>query len=414
MGDSDMADVFISYSSSERALAAALAADIAALGYSAWWDHEIVGGSNFRTEIHRELTAARAVVVLWTPASVQSRWVQEEADEALHAGKLVPVRLPELDARQIPLGLRSVQALMRGDGEGLRKALERVCREPASQGATASSRRLRGYSVAIDRRTAPGVSPRCEQATVERWPDEQMLRSASALGMDLRNEVLAVVVDGRAFSGTSSGDELARRTAAGFIDGFTSETSIFGSPRPGCLVHGVWKANAAVGDEIARHPEQAGRCCPFVAAYLYDRDLSWASAGDCALLLWHNGVLSRLNQNHSMGALLDEQAAAGKISAAEARSARNREAQLSGLTGGKIPILDNPDSPLQIETGDWLILATQGLEALSGDEIARSIGAHRNGRPEALARALLDAIDDKRHRHGNNVAIVALRADPAT
>lgn len=97
-----MADVFISYSSTDRELAEALAADCRKKGLSVWWDTSTSAGTNFREEIISQLNAANSVFVIWTPNSIQSQWVLSEAQRALALGKLVPVRSVDLQVQQIP------------------------------------------------------------------------------------------------------------------------------------------------------------------------------------------------------------------------------------------------------------------------------------------------------------------------
>ena len=71
-------------------------------GYSVWWDTELVGGDEFKTVILKELDAAQAVIVIWTPASVSSNWVYSEANRAQAQKKLVTVRSADVDVRLIP------------------------------------------------------------------------------------------------------------------------------------------------------------------------------------------------------------------------------------------------------------------------------------------------------------------------
>lgn len=99
-----MADVFISYSSKDRALAEALARDIEAAGWSVWWDPEIRAGENYRDVILRELDAAKAVVVIWTKNSTKSEWVISEASRAMRKprDRYVAVREDGLDEHDIP------------------------------------------------------------------------------------------------------------------------------------------------------------------------------------------------------------------------------------------------------------------------------------------------------------------------
>ena len=121
-----MADIFISYKSEERALPEALASDLRAAGYSVWWDVDLVGGAAFRAQILEKLNAARAVIVIWTPASVQSEFVLDEADHAKRDGKLIPVRVPELDPRAIPLGHGQTQACLLSDRPRILGALQAI------------------------------------------------------------------------------------------------------------------------------------------------------------------------------------------------------------------------------------------------------------------------------------------------
>lgn len=60
-------------------------------GLKVWWDAVLHSGETFDEVIERNLRAAKAVVVLWSPKSVTSRWVRAEATQADRANKLVPV-----------------------------------------------------------------------------------------------------------------------------------------------------------------------------------------------------------------------------------------------------------------------------------------------------------------------------------
>lgn len=100
-----MADVFISYARVDKSRVAPLVAAIEAQGWSVWWDPEIAAGQMFDDQIESELAAAKCVLVVWTPASVMSRWVRGEAREAADRGILVPVRLEEA---RLPMDVRAL------------------------------------------------------------------------------------------------------------------------------------------------------------------------------------------------------------------------------------------------------------------------------------------------------------------
>jgi adenylate cyclase len=103
-----MARVFLSYAREDVEVARKLASVLADAGQTVWWDHHLHGGANFSNEIDRELKNAEAVMVLWSPASIASAWVQDEAAEGRDSGRLVPATL---DSAKPPLGFRQLQCI---------------------------------------------------------------------------------------------------------------------------------------------------------------------------------------------------------------------------------------------------------------------------------------------------------------
>jgi len=101
-----MADVFVSYSRSDKARVSPLVAAIKAKGWSVWWDPSIAAGQQFDDQIEAELQAASAVLVVWTPTSVASRWVRGEARDAAERDVLVPVRF---ENARLPIDARAIQ-----------------------------------------------------------------------------------------------------------------------------------------------------------------------------------------------------------------------------------------------------------------------------------------------------------------
>lgn len=146
-----MTDVFISYARSNRAAAEALAERLSGLGLTVWWDTELVAGEQFRAAIEEQLRAARAIVVLWSPDAVASRFVVDEADVAAATGKLISVLVDGFTAHQTPIGFRSYQAIPLADERGLDRALQRrglqLCKPQATDAG-------RGDATAAD---APAV-----------------------------------------------------------------------------------------------------------------------------------------------------------------------------------------------------------------------------------------------------------------
>jgi hypothetical protein len=66
-------------------------------GFTVWWDASLRSGETFDEVIEKQLRDAKAVVVLWSPRSVASRWVRAEATLADRRNKLVPAMIEPCD-----------------------------------------------------------------------------------------------------------------------------------------------------------------------------------------------------------------------------------------------------------------------------------------------------------------------------
>ena len=90
-------DIFLSYARTDRAAARMFATAFADEGFSVWWDASLHSGETFDEVIEHQLRNAGAVVVLWSPHSVASRWVRAEATQADRRRKLAPAIIEPCD-----------------------------------------------------------------------------------------------------------------------------------------------------------------------------------------------------------------------------------------------------------------------------------------------------------------------------
>ena len=86
-------DIFLSYNREDQAVARCFADGFAAAGLKVWWDTDLRSGQSYDEVTESALRQAKAVVVLWSPRSVVSRWVRAEATLADRAKTLVPVTI---------------------------------------------------------------------------------------------------------------------------------------------------------------------------------------------------------------------------------------------------------------------------------------------------------------------------------
>jgi len=102
-----MSDIFISYAKEDLQWIRSLVEALEAQGWSVFWDRTIPSGKTWREFIGKGLRDARCVVVAWSKTSIESEWVQEEADEGRERGILHPILIDDV---RPPLGFRAIQA----------------------------------------------------------------------------------------------------------------------------------------------------------------------------------------------------------------------------------------------------------------------------------------------------------------
>jgi TolB-like protein len=88
-----MADIFLSYSRQDQATARRFAEGLEREGFTVWWDQALSAGEAFDRVTEKALDEAKAVVVLWSKKSVESRWVRAEATLAHTNNRLVPAMI---------------------------------------------------------------------------------------------------------------------------------------------------------------------------------------------------------------------------------------------------------------------------------------------------------------------------------
>jgi adenylate cyclase len=119
--ESRLPDIFLSYSREDQVTARRFAEGFERDGLNVWWDATLRSGEAYDEVTEKALRDARAVVVLWSKASVASRWVRAEATLADRNKTLVPVMIESCE-RPIMFELTQSADLGHWDGGPADKA----------------------------------------------------------------------------------------------------------------------------------------------------------------------------------------------------------------------------------------------------------------------------------------------------
>lgn len=217
------------------------------------------------------------------------------------------------------------------------------------------------------------------------------------------DQVVAVLADGM---GGHAGGALASRMACEtFIKAYVS---CEGSSRER-LVEALQAANEAIAATVEANPLLAGMGSTLVGVTFGEEGVQWVSVGDSPLMLYRRGEIAFLNEDHSLAPELDRLAQSGEISVEEAKRDPRRHMLRSAVTGDEIDLVDVSRRPLQIEPGDYIILASDGLQTLDPSDVERIVKAYASDGASAVANALIRAVEAVRDPHQDNATVIAVR-----
>jgi protein phosphatase len=162
---------------------------------------------------------------------------------------------------------------------------------------------------------------------------------------------------------------------------------------------------------VEHTPDLDGWGCTRVGAAIGRDGIDWVSVGDSPMFLIRRGEVFLLNEDHSLAPEIDKLAAAGKMSWEDAQADPRRHFLRSALTGSDLDLVDR--SRLALEPGDVVLIASDGIQTLSRHNILEVVEANAAGGPDAIADALLAAVDAAGDIYQDNttVVVVSLAAD---
>ena len=242
-----------------------------------------------------------------------------------------------------------------------------------------------------------------KQSLGQRATQEDAFRIILQSEQDPKADILMLLADGM---GGHAGGEVASNLALETIENHF--VSVSQNPKPlKRLQEAVIVANDAIAQRVAHDPKLRGMGCTVLAVLKIGDKLLWCSVGDSILFLYRNNRLRRLNADHSLYGELLEMVRAGKITQAEADNHPKRNSLRSAVMGDKLALIDL--SGLELQAGDAVLLASDGLETLEDDAIRQLLQRDQSGDVRGVCSDLLNAVDERARPKQDNTTVVMYR-----
>ena len=214
--------------------------------------------------------------------------------------------------------------------------------------------------------------------------------------------LLAAVADG--MGGLPAGDQASRITIRNFVGSYP----LIRKPPAERLRDSLGHANHAMRAAIEADSSLCGLGSTLVAALFFEDRFHWLSVGDSHVFHWRGGALERVNPLHTYGRELDARAGRGEISAMHAALHPERAAITSAVMG--LPLEEVAEGQVDLADGDVVVLASDGIEALSDEEIAGICGDYRSAGASRIAEAIIRRIEQRATPWQDNATAVVVCA----
>ncbi|MEO0990367.1 MAG: protein phosphatase 2C domain-containing protein [Pseudomonadota bacterium] len=220
----------------------------------------------------------------------------------------------------------------------------------------------------------------------------------------------AVLADG--MGGHAAGDVASKLVVTEVFSALkfgTEDPDTFSEQAAEILLDAARIANESVRMHMEGNPDTEGMGSTLLAPVIVNSQLYWISVGDSPLYLFREGRLYQLNDDHSLAPQIDLMAAQGLIEPEVARNHPDRNALTSVLFGEAIPQVDCPEEPFELEPGDILVMASDGLQFLSNSEISALLRARGRRSSADIVQTLLTALEKLEDPEQDNVSICIVK-----
>lgn len=169
------------------------------------------------------------------------------------------------------------------------------------------------------------------------------------------------------------------------------------------------RANETIADNVEHNPDREGMGATLLATVMFQNRLYWVSVGDSPLYLYRDGALRQINEDHSMAPIIAKMVEDGELDPEAALNHPNRNALTSVLMGGKVKLKNAPEAATELQPGDVVIAASDGLQFLSDAMIAEVLAEQADASSQQICTALMQALEALDDPDQDNIAILVLQ-----
>ena len=237
--------------------------------------------------------------------------------------------------------------------------------------------------------------------------DAVYVSKSKILAANKKTRVLGVVCDG--MGGMADGGKASQTAIQMMVQGFVQIEKASSVNIPGFFRQGI----QAIDKTIYNFPKENGKGSgtTMVAIIAEDNKLYWASVGDSRIYIIRGGSMKQVTRDHNYWLRLQEMLAAGQMSQEEAMGKRQKEALISFLGIGNVSLMDINTQPFEMQTGDTVMLCSDGItKTLPDEQIKKIITADIVSLEEKAKTLVRAAITNNTHSQDNtSVALLQYR-----
>jgi len=214
--------------------------------------------------------------------------------------------------------------------------------------------------------------------------------------------LIGAIADG--MGGEEDGDVASTTALRAFLDGLSGVET---DEVPNGMTTSLLEANRELANTL---DTESFAGTTLVGFCVIKNKLHWISVGDSYLLLFRDGKLRQLNEDHSARPDLVSAFERGEITQEELDTHPDRSALKSYVAGIEIPMIDQSEEPFDLRDGDILVVATDGIDEIVQDEsLEHRMDAWKDEDAASIADRIIDAVEDLKDDYQDNTSVMVVK-----